>query len=259
MTTSINRNTQINPFEKKPKGKTPDELAEVELETDDTIDRTLKVYQRLDFLKNADREPYGIPTLELEILTSSQINLFLQKIIAVTPMEEVNAGRTGDFLTKLIQDSYNNAHNSFVLDTQDAQIGDLGYGLKGKEDNTLEVTIKGSVGEYFGWESKQSIFTIKGNVRDNCASHSEKSTFNIEGYAGDQLGKSSQHSSFHIKGDVGEWCGSQSEYSSFTIEGNFQICCGWMSEHSTFQSSNKETYKKLKIVVGEENVIYTGK
>jgi len=206
MTTTV-RNTELNPFEKKPKGKTPDEVQEVEL-GDKAIERILGVYQGLDFpVCKVGETAEIIRDLQLEILTPGQITLLLQKALSITSTERINHYVTGIFLSALIQYSYSDGYNGFVLNTQDTHIDRMGYRLEGQKENPLEIDIRGNVGSYFGHRL--------------------------------------DHSKIKIEGDVGDWCGSDSKKSIYTMQGEVGDWCGIHSKDSIFQSSNRKTQKKL--------------
>jgi len=261
MTTQI-RNTQINPFANKRKGRIPDELQEVEFGRDKALERILKVYQQIDSDDEYKKRQRVLSRLKRKILTPSQIDIFLQKIIDKTTFEKINSQLTGEFLSRLIQYSYNKGYNGFVLHAQDTQIPNLGYELKGRDENRLEVCIKGYGGYHCGQQSKQSIFTIEGDVGQNCGDNSEQSTFNIEGDAKRECGYQSKQSTFHIggnvrgrcgneskegifhiKGDAPEWCGSFAENGVFNIKGDVGYSCGIMSKQSTFTIGGNVGYE----------------
>jgi len=165
----------------------------------------------------------------MEVLKPAQIDKLFQRIIKEMPKEETEYAITGIFLSCLIQNSYDNGNNDFILNTRDVQMTILGYKLKGKRKNKMKITIQGNAGLCFGEESKYCHFNIHGNAERKC--------------------------------------GNGSENSTYSIEGSISKFCGDYSKNCIFTSPNKKTFEKMERDVPNESegkptnnkVIYTGK
>jgi len=207
-------------------------------------DRTLRKY--------GDAENYFslLRPIVTEVLTPSQINKFLQYTIKHDSSNMYN----GVFVTLLIQNSYNNNHNNFFLDSKALTyvLQGIGYKLKGKKQDRINLTINGDVGcgcgeearelnlfavnagAFCGEEAVSSRFTITGNVEEFCGRDATFCGFNIGKRAGNDCGNSSRYSVFLIGKSAGVECGHDSTESKFDIKGGVAYECGTGSRKSEF-------------------------
>ena len=179
-----------------------------------------------------------------EILSPEMIDVFLQSTIRYEN-HRIYWENTGDFISKLIQNSYNAGHNEFALNTQTLEIGYLGTRLEGTKERPIRITITRDVGLGCGLYSKNSIFNIQGNAGEYCGWASENSTYNVQGNTERSCGLYSENSTFNIQGNTDDNCGESSKNSTFNIEGNAGFGCGLDAKNSTFRTPNKENLKKM--------------
>ena len=179
-----------------------------------------KKYEQYLNEADANQTTLQIPS----VLTPTECNTFLQS----TNNYENHAryqGRTGLFVSKLIQCSYDAGYNDFKLDMNTLKSVDyLAYEISGTKKRMLKVVIKGEVEYNCGYGAKHSTLTI------------EK--------AGDGCGHGAQYSTFIIE-EVGDACGYGVQYSTFTI-GKAEGWCGIGAEHSIFKTYNREQYRQFK-------------
>ena len=72
--------------------------------------------------------------------------MFLQATISFEDHKEYKE-RTGIFINKLIQESYDAGHNGFELNTMALPLIDkIGIYIQGKEKRPIEITIHGNAG-----------------------------------------------------------------------------------------------------------------
>ena len=196
------------------------------------LEGLLKKYEEvleLDYLEFAE----AVNSID-QILEPEEINAFLQATIVFEDSKDYILN-TGEFISKLIQNSYDKGYNNFILNTKSLiEIHSIGDKLEGAEKKPIEVTIEGNTKNLCGYRSKNAIFNIKGNTGEWCGEESKNSIFNIEGNAGGNCGKYSTNSTFKIKGNVGDYCGTFSKYSTYSIEGDVADDCGYHAENSTF-------------------------
>ena len=114
-----------------------------------------------------------------EILTPSEINAFLQ----TTTVYEDNkrySRRTGEFISQLIQNSYDAGHNNFVLNTTKS-MSYVGLELEGCPERMIYIYINGDIGTCCGDKASYSSFIINGNLEIGCGLFANNSTFTING------------------------------------------------------------------------------
>ncbi|MFH1638129.1 MAG: hypothetical protein ABIB71_06910 [Candidatus Woesearchaeota archaeon] len=198
------------------------------------------------------------------VLSPRQINNFLQATIKYENYHNYD-WNTGFFITRLIQNSHDAENNKFTLNTKalSKDINGIGYKLKGRGNNVLEIIVDGDAGHGCGYEAENiGKLHIAGNVGDSFGYMAE----NIkEIYIGGNTGNDccccdKNIGQIYIGGDVGGYC---SEYArnikGLYIGGTAGLCCGRGGKNSTFKSSNKETLRLLKknVPIGEGNKIYS--
>ena len=171
-----------------------------------------------------------------EVVLPCDINLFLQQ----TRDYEHHANysdSTGYFITQLIQDSYNQGNNNFEIDVNALKpVDNLAANISGTKERTVNIIIKGKVGNWCGFGAQHTTFTI------------EK--------AENWCGWEAQHSIFTIE-EAGNWCGKNAKHSTFTIEEAGEGCGGW-AQHSTFNTPNSNQYERFKDSINKNyrNTIY---
>ena len=276
----------INPLESEAERK-PELEQRLEQVKDEAVAAVLKQYAKLTptyagRLPNSDSEypKRRISGLELRVLMPAQINIALQRIIQTAVRQKAENDITGLFLTRLIQDSYNQGNETFFLNTQHVQIDYLAHELNaeklklivqgnlgsrggwfskgcsyfingtvrdrlGMESANCSYVIEGNAREYCGEESKDCSYLIRGNIDHECGWSSEHCTYIIEGNGGGHLGHYSIDCSYNIKGNVGDKCGWGSKNCTYTIKGDVGNECGKDARGCTFKTSNRKTYRKM--------------
>lgn len=198
-----------------------------------------------DFLKySKNQKNHQIQDLVLE---PPKIDSLLQMIIQNDDVrksdEEVRNDIVGKYLSKMIQNSHNEGHNDFELNTGDYLIDWLGYKLSGTINHigdkdphieTIRLTINSNVGDWCGYGTGFSKFSIKGNVGDCCGEKVLKSQFSIKGNVAKMCGLGAEKSKFSINGNAGFGCGDSAKYSEFSINGNAGKDCGRKARYSEF-------------------------
>lgn len=229
---SLETAMKVDPFSGREKGKSPELVDQIEAMSDPLVEHVFEIHGGLDHDASIDDQIICVSQLKMDVLTPTQIEGVLQKII--------RSGRerygVSPFLSRLIQDSYDAGHNGFVLTTYDTQIEFLGQDLTGSSERKIEVNVKGNVGDFLGDYSAHCVFAVEGSVKNWCGYHSGHNVFTIEGNAGNS-------------------CGCLSEYSTFIIEGNIGSSCGEDSRYGRYASSNPLTYEKMKEMVPTTNEV----
>lgn len=242
----------IDPFGGKSKGSPPEMMGEINLETNELVERVCDAYNVYRDYRSVTGEDHPfISQLEIEVLNPVQIDLVLQKI---ADGEEFKS-TLGLFLTRLIQDSYDGGYNDFVLSTGDLGMDHFGLNLRGKPRRMLNIMVNGNVDQYCGSNSYQCLFIVEGITGKSCGFSSYCSLFILRKDVGDDCGYQSERSSFFIGGDVGHWCGFNSKSSKFIIEGGVGCSCGHGSEGGVYGTSNPKTYEIMKNSVSEESKV----
>jgi len=121
--------------------------------------------------------------------------------------EKLKDELTGMLISKLIQKSYDNDHNNFILTTQDEETENICYNLKGTYENPIKIKIQGNLGRWGGWKAEYIHLDVKGDVRN-------------------KFGKAMKHSRCNIEGKI---------ESSFGVE----------AHHCLFTTPNKETHERM--------------
>ena len=230
----------------------PEEEKPIEVVGADRFKALTAAYERLlevETIPEADEEMEKM-TL---VLTPNDINAFLQTIFRYEQNIKYS-WRTGELISKLIQNSYNAGYNDFNLSTVNLKkIHDVGIELKGRKEQPIRITvigntgdhcgirsknliyhIQGNTGDNYGHRSEDSIFTVQGNTSNTCGWGAKNSTFNIQGNTGNSCGASSENLTVHIQGSAGTVCGYQSIDSTYNIQGSTADRCGFRSVNSAF-------------------------
>jgi hypothetical protein len=131
------------------------------------------------------------------------------------------AAFTGAFITRLIEKSYKEGHNNFVLRTDlcEKPLCYVGSFISGKKERPLNIKVFGSLGA-------------------ECAGLAAWSNYSISGDAGYCYGSSSRNSTHYIGGDIGLLFGPDASYF-------------------TFRTPNRRTAEKIvETVVKVDNTVF---
>jgi len=232
----------LNPFEGKKTGRKAEREEKIELELDEKVERVLEQHRQLNSIKDYYKTEKTLKNLEYEALNPTQIDIILQRIMK--KLEEEH-WPIADFLSKIIQKSYDAGYNNFTLTTKKTQIDFLASELKGKQENPLQITIQGNTGDLCGEELYECTFNIQGNTGYELGAKSENCTYNITGNTQRRCGIFSTNCKYNIAGNTEELCGQSSENCTYNITGNTGDRCGHTSENCTFTTPNEKTYKKI--------------
>ncbi|MFH1637249.1 MAG: hypothetical protein ABIB71_02380 [Candidatus Woesearchaeota archaeon] len=130
------------------------------------------------------------------ILNPDQINDFLQSTVVDAGIKSY-AWITGQFISKLIQNSYDAGNNGFSIDTHaTGPLDILGEKLSGRPDERIKLQVEGNVGDLFGSMAKHLCSTVNGNTGNFCASYVKDSEIEVNGRFGHGLGLCSNMSVF---------------------------------------------------------------
>ncbi|MBI2669409.1 hypothetical protein HYX14_06220 [Candidatus Woesearchaeota archaeon] len=154
-----------------------------------------------------------------DILNPEHINAFLQSTVIHGNHEQYKE-RTGLFLSRLLQNSYNAGNNGFQVDTRSTgALDNLGVFLEGTKEKPIRLTITGDVG-------------------DDCGAYSTNGNYMITGDVGYDCGRLSINGTYTINGSVGEWC-------------------GFLSKDGTYRTPNRTTVEKfIRMILDANRVIY---
>jgi len=215
----------VNPFGKL-ESESPDNITTPNFGKDELLERVWNYFHSFDgktIYYGEDPHYYSplmrhVSPLNLDfILTPAQISVFFEQLKNLPRQMLHKNVYAGLFVSRLINNSYQNENNHFVIDTGDKFTSNLVVGLNGEKDNPLEITINGFGGDYLGQESKNSIIRVKGSVDNQCGGFCDNLNVTVEGNAGGFFGYNSKNSFFEIFGDVGDVFGSDAEKSTFIV------------------------------------------
>ncbi len=133
-----------------------------------------------------------------ESLTPEQINQFLQCTIAYENHPNYSTN-TGDFVSRLIQNSFDAGNNGFHLSLRglSRRIHYL-CNIRGTPERIIEVALEGNAGNNLGVDAQNAIITLRGNAGDFCGQGSKNATFHLHGDVGENLGNESTETTFHL-------------------------------------------------------------
>ncbi|MFH1638033.1 MAG: hypothetical protein ABIB71_06415 [Candidatus Woesearchaeota archaeon] len=184
-------------------------------------------------------------------LQPEQINTFLQTTVKYEP-HKWYAQLTGRFLTRLIRNSHYAGKNNFMLNTKalSKDIDCLGFDLKGRGINKLELTINGNVGEKCcAWAENIGKVYISGSAKSCCGQlANDIGLLHIGEDAGSCCGISaSEIGVLYIGRNAGNCCGGGARsIGQIYIGGLAKKKCGDETRCSTFKTPNKQTLQLLK-------------
>ena len=244
--------TLVNPFGDL-KSESPDNINKANVETDPALEHALKTYFSMSFPRTSDVFKEDLPEkvmndyispLELNVLTPMQISLFVQRLKKQATGWQYFHELTGYFISRLIQDSYENGHNNFVLNVGDSEIYNL-IRLQGTEENPLKLKIVGDAGSWFGYQSKHCEYDIDGDVGENCGNESRNSIYRIKGNINTDSAEFARECIFEIEGKPlfqGKsqgWAGSAKDCKFITSN-----CETAKMIAKTLEDGNELVYKK---------------
>jgi hypothetical protein len=146
----------------------------------------------------------------------------------------------GQFLTYLIQISYNNGYNNFQLENmcipKQSGFHYIGAYLIGKEDAPLRLSVSEDVTNGFGYGAKNCEFTLAGD-------------------ANDMLGEDAEGCRFIVVGRCRDFAGFAAKGSIFRLEGGFKDELGYESKGCIFETHNPLLYEGMCREFSEHNLV----
>jgi len=184
-------------------------------------------------------------------LTPEEIDRFLQYTLRYED-HFMHGLRAGEFVSKLVQNSYEAGHSRFTFDTQGIErISHIGYRLQATEENPITLTVHGNVGnkfcqhsEYikgtvhgdayvmFGENSRNGTFILHGNAQANAAYGSVSSHYEFKKNVDDNCGIRANDCTIAIEGSAGDFCGNDAEKTIIAVKGNVGKACGYTAHDS---------------------------
>ena len=206
---------------------TPEEKKQPKTSSND-LGELLKIFEQAldvnleDFVGHYDEVERIIKTVD-QVLTPEEINSFLQQTI---PYEQhyYYKERTGDMVSKLIQNSYDAGHNNFKLNTKALkEVDAIALGLIGQKENPINILVQGNLGNICGNNISDTIMKVEGSVGVYFGQDAEDSILEVHGNADENLGYSSKNTSFLVTGYVVEKFGIGTINSTFDFHGECKI------------------------------------
>jgi len=260
-TATIDTRFALNPLSGKGEGEIKKSELEDRIETEEGnisvgIGLLKKILKELP--SGGSIEPYIENTTKL-IYKKEDINKIFIEMIREKLIREERFGYPGaEFLSWLIQNSYDNGENNFVLETGETTPNYLCVRLKGQKNNPIRIHIEGSAGYYLGLETEYAEFIVLNDVRSNTGEKSKHSKYIILGDADTGLGDSSEHCRFYVHGKTLSGFASDAQNSTFILNKLYNMIDGDIlplhtthltpSENNIFITTNKETYKKFRLL-----------
>lgn len=183
-------NLALNPFGK---GKRPETVDDVKLceELEGQVNEMFKVYKVFSTIAHCEGSGYDVKykwavNLDLVALPPPALYILSKK------MDD-----HGEFLSRLIQVSYDNGYNDFIVHGFNC----LGVMLKGRQDRYLNVTVKGNAGIFLGADIEYCDFTVEGSTSYGFAKRAYRSRFVVEANVENGLG-GAESCSAEVLGDI---------------------------------------------------------
>ncbi len=141
---------------------------------------------------------------------------------------EVHGETIGDYLTALVQASYDQGHNNFRLDLRDVDridtfehVKNFGYGLKGKKNSLLKVILISRT--WLGWQTAEQaeyvgMQVFGGNVVTLGVGAKHSNFYATQCVS--RAGEGAEHCKFTIRGGVGD-VGNYAKNCKFTANWAF--------------------------------------
>lgn len=172
----------------------------------------------------------------VHVLSPNQIDLFLQSTMIFEDHQNY-VDLTGLFVTKLVQNSYSNGYNDFILNTMNLPAlnrlgsylcaglerdeprcivrGDIG-GHCFEAASGIALQLKGDAGTYFGKDLKSSSVEVWGDIDRNALRDAHGCVMNLHGKAGMLYAEGARQCLLSAE-DVEECCGEGSAHSAFYL------------------------------------------
>ena len=219
----------VNPFGNL-ESEEPDDVQTPQFETDDAVEKAYNHYISLrKRIWIYDR--MWIYERIVPVLSPSQINIFFRRF----DEDEIGRINFAVYSARLIQESYDNGHNNFLIDVGDAEMTHFLQSAHGTLENPLKLTFCGNLEKYFASSARYFEAHVKGNAGESCGSDSNNCVFNIEGNAPANCGYHAENSVFNITGDASANCGAFSKKCNFNISGSSNDGLGEKAIDSKFK------------------------
>jgi len=219
------------------------------------LDRLLEFYNSaVDFFQNehrVDKRKDGLWRIRKKFnVTPQAISEFvfaikeesLSKSKSVYYLDNINF--ISPLISSLIQHSYEQGHNDFVLPLNE-KLEKLCQGIHGTKKNPIRVTIQGDIEGGCGYSAKYTEIRLMGNASDTLGDYSEFCKFTVFGNVGNECGSNSKHSSYALEGDVEKKCGYSSSGCSYDISGDWGPEGGLFSDSCTFKAASLKVLSEI--------------
>jgi len=163
------------------------------------------------------------------LLNPRKLDILLQYII----LAELDLS----FFKDLVQNSFNNGYNNFILTTYENKPNTFLSGLKGNDNEKIKINIQGDLGINCFSTTKYCEINVDGNVGQGSFNYTWFSRVKVKD-AGDGFGIDTYDSTFYLD-NVGDYCGVISRNSTFKIRGDCGIGPGGKSKDSLFIIAGK--------------------
>jgi hypothetical protein len=201
-----------------------------------------------EFRRECERTRIFFKTKSDLILTPEEILAF--SLTYQLPEKNMFEGFEGEYLSKLIQNSYNHGHNDFTIARRDNLIQDhVASWLEGSEDNPIKLTVNCGVGRLFGFKSQYLTAKMNHNAGYFLGLESQHLDITVGGNCGYGFGDGSHYMSAHVMGDI-EHMGAGNNYDmDLVVDGD--LLYGINSYRGNFKISGKLNL----ISFGKSNVV----
>jgi hypothetical protein len=126
---------------------------------------------------------------------------------------------TGEFIGKLVQNSYNYGNNNFYFDLSLNNFVRFCYTLKGYRDELINLEVKGNTKTLFCNHAKYLNTKVDGNVDDSSFQNTRDSIITVTGNCGHHFGDNSKDLTAFVVGNVGNSF-RKCKYSKLIVKGN---------------------------------------
>jgi hypothetical protein len=259
---------------------------DVETQRDVNTTQSENIFLALDEFKQ-QYEKHDFPADITSNLTLTPEEILAFSLIYQMPEREITEGIEGAYISRLIQNSYNNGHNNFAIERYDGLVQDnVAERLIGSEDNPIRLTVDCDIGHLFGVSSEYLIAEINGNTKSLFGFKSKYLDVNVNGNCGRSFGQDSHNLNAKVTENV--WSmGNNSYYLNFEVggdlifgisnsyDGNFKISgeVNYLSRSCRFNdvkikdqkvfdllkeklSSNEHSYSKTNKLIGPNGEVF---
>ncbi len=219
----------LDPFKGKVSSKQSDLVSRIESESPE-LQEALRMFE-----EDKDKSSkFGFPLEKLAILNPNQIDLVLQTLIT-SKSSDPDKHRLAlvSYVNGLIQRSYDQSYNGFILSTGDFNPFMALKEITGTKDRLMKIHIHGNGGDYLGDLSRYLDVTVLGNVGRDSPHRAKNSIFRIEGDSDMSMGYGTWDSKIVVQGKVGDYFAQYSQRTTF----EFMNGCGFM----WFQDNKKNS------------------